>query len=72
MNLDDDVATELDRLRRETGMGLSEALNELARVGVGARRRSHHSTYRQQTASLGIRVDVSNVGEVLDLLDDAP
>lgn len=72
MTLDDDVAAELDRLRRETGMGLSEALNDLARVGVGARRRGCRSRFRQQTASVGLRVDVSNVGEVLDLLDDAP
>ncbi len=72
VTLDDDVAAAVDRLRRETGMGMSQALNELARAGVGARRRGGPSPFRQQTASLELRVDVSNVGDVLDLLDEAP
>lgn len=69
VTLDDDVAVEVERLRRESGMGLSEALNSLARVGVTARRRRTRGRFVQSTAKLGLRTDVSNIGEVLDLLD---
>lgn len=73
VTLDDDVAAEVERLRRESGMGLSEALNELARVGVGARRgRRTPETFHQQTAKVGLRVDVGNIGEVLETLDSEP
>ena len=33
VNLDDDVSAALDRLRRERGLGRSEAVNELVRSG---------------------------------------
>jgi hypothetical protein len=72
VTLDDDVAAEIDRLRRESGLGVSEALNALARVGVGARRRRTAERFVQPTAELGLLVDVTNVGDVLDLLDEAP
>ena len=72
VTLDDDVAAEVDRLRRESGLGLSQALNSLARVGVGARRRPAPRRFSQQTSDLGLLVDVANIGEVLDLLDEAP
>lgn len=68
LNLDDDVSAEVDRLRREQGLGLSEALNRLARAGIakpGGRRR-----YRNHAHDLGAKVDVINVAEVLDLLDE--
>ena len=70
--LDDDVAAEVERMRRESGLGLSEAINSLARAGVEARRRQVRSTFSQQTSALGLQVDVANVGDVLDLLDEAP
>ncbi len=38
VTLADDVAAELDRLRRERSIGVSEALNELARAGMVRRR----------------------------------
>jgi len=67
VSLDDDVAAAVDQLRRERQLGLSEAVNELIRVGLrGPRRRP---VFRQRTADLGLRVDVSNVAEALDLLD---
>lgn len=72
VTLDDDVVAEVERLRRESGMGLSEALNTLARVGVTARRRRTRGRFVQPTTKLGLRGDVSNVGEVLDLLDQNP
>ncbi len=62
--LDDDVVAAVDRVRRERGLGLSEALNELARRGMAAR--SAHSTFRQPTADLGVGIDVRNVAEALE------
>lgn len=69
INLDDDVASEVERLRRERGLGLSEAVNELARAGLGARRAPY--VYRQKTYDMGARVDLTNIAEVLELLDEA-
>jgi len=68
VTLDDDVAAAVERLRRERHFGLSEALNELARAGMT--RRPKRTAFRQQTHSLELRTDVSNVAEALELLDD--
>jgi hypothetical protein len=65
----EDVAAAIERLRKERDLGLSEAVNELIRAGltVDAPRRP----FRQATHDLGLKVDVSNVGRVVDLLDEA-
>ena len=70
VTLDDDVVAAIDRLRRERSLGLSAALNELARSGLAAKhgRRGRHP-FRQRTQTLGLRVDVSNVAEAIELLD---
>jgi hypothetical protein len=68
VTLDDDVAAAVQRLRDERHIGLSEAINDLARAGLAAapqRRRA----FKQRTADLGLRVDVSNVAEALERLD---
>lgn len=70
VTLHDDVAAEVERLRRERGIGPSEALNELARRGM--RVRENPQPYRHRSVALGLRIDVTNIGEVLDLLDDEP
>ena len=72
VTLDDDVAAEVERLRRESGMGLSEALNQLARTGLTARRRRSAKAFHQQTEKIGLRVNVDNIGDVLELLDAEP
>ena len=68
VTLADDVAAAVDALRRERGIGLSEALNDLARRGLvsggGAR-----GAYVHAPRDLGLRIDATNIGEVLDLLD---
>jgi Arc/MetJ family transcription regulator len=69
VDLDDDVLAAVEQLRREEGMGLSEAVNRLARAGL--RPRPVRSPFRQRTAALEFAVDVRNVGEVLDLLDES-
>ncbi len=67
----DDVAAEMERLRREEGLGPSEALNTLARRGLSLRD-AEPRPYVHRSADLGLRIDVSDVGAVLDLLDQGP
>ncbi|OGN81319.1 MAG: CopG family transcriptional regulator [Chloroflexi bacterium GWC2_73_18] len=67
VTLDDDVAAAVERLRRERGIGVSEALNRLARAGLTVRRGA--SPFRQRAAKLGLKVDVTNVAEALEQLD---
>ncbi|HEU4707190.1 MAG TPA: ribbon-helix-helix protein, CopG family [Solirubrobacterales bacterium] len=68
IDLADDVAAAVEKLRRERGLGLSEAVNDLVRAGLLPRER--RAPFRQKTYNLGLKVDVSNIGEVLDLLDE--
>lgn len=67
--IDSDVASEIERLRRE-GKGLSEALNLLARRGMTRAPSSKAVKYTHRTARIGLKVDVTNIADVLDLLDD--
>jgi metal-responsive CopG/Arc/MetJ family transcriptional regulator len=65
--LDDDVVAALDRLRREKGLGLSEALNELVRSGLHQREPRPRAPL--EASDLGLRIDVSNVAEALDFAE---
>lgn len=67
--LDDDVAAEVERLRREEGLGLSEAVNRLIRQGMA--RPPRRTGYEHHSVRVGLKVDVTNIGEVLDALDEA-
>jgi hypothetical protein len=67
VNLADDVSAGLERLRRERGVGLSEAVNDLVRAGLMAKRPA--PAFRQETHDLGIGIDVSNIGEAIETLD---
>lgn len=71
VELDDDTAQAVHELRREHGRGVSEAVNELIRRGLLAEPRAQRFVPR--TRSLGLRIDVSNVAEALEILegDDA-
>jgi hypothetical protein len=68
IRLDDDVAAAAQRLSHDEHIGLGEAVNRLARAG-SLHGRSIQRPFRQRTADLGLRVDVSNVAEALELLD---
>ncbi len=68
ISLDDDVAAAVDRLRRDRMVGLSEAVNILIRAGMTVR--PSRPVFRQRTARIGMRLDVTNVGEALEHLDD--
>ena len=68
INLDPDVAAAVDRLRRTEKLGLSEALNRLARAGLAQPGR--RTRFRQRTADMGdFLVDVTNVQEALDVAE---
>jgi hypothetical protein len=67
VTLDDDVVAAVERLRRERNIGLSDAINELIRAGLVEPRR--RTRFRQRTAELGLRIDVSNIAEALDVLE---
>jgi len=49
-------------------MGLSEAVNELARTGLVASKGPE--PYVQRTGRVGTKVDVTDIGAVVDLLDE--
>lgn len=68
--LADDVAAEVQRLRRERGVGVSAAVNELARRGM--RHESEPEAFEQETSPMGARIDVTNVADALELLEGPP
>lgn len=67
IRLDPEVAAAAERLRREHHIGLGEAVNELARAGLARPPRT--TRFRQRTASVGLKVDVTNIADALELLD---
>lgn len=67
ITLADDVAAGIEKLRRERDLGLSEAVNDLVRAGLT--REQSRSSFRQRTYDMGLKVDVANVGEVIELLE---
>jgi hypothetical protein len=68
INLDDDVATEVAKLRRLRGIEVSAAVNELARAGFKAR---SEYQYEHMSHDMGALVDLSDTDAVLELLDEA-
>ena len=67
-SLDPDAAAAVERLRRERGIGVSSAVNALARAGLVASK-GDAPTYRIEPAALGLQLDVDNVAETLEILD---
>lgn len=67
ITFDDDTRAAIERLRRERSVGLSEAVNELIRAGMGRRR--DRRPFEQRSRPLGLRIDVANVAEALEELD---
>ncbi len=64
---DDDTSRAIEKLRRDQGLSVSEAVDELIRRGLHPREAG--ARFAQPTRSLGLQIDVSNVAEALDLLD---
>jgi hypothetical protein len=67
VEFDNDTAEAVAALRRERGIGVSEAVNELIRRALLPR--PSHAPFRQATHRLGVRIDVSNVAEALETLE---
>jgi hypothetical protein len=68
ITFEDDVAAALERLRREHDAGISEVVNELIRAGLTARAQPRRP-FTQTTRSLGLKIDVTNVAEAIELLE---
>lgn len=68
IDLADDVVAAVERARRERGLGLSEAVNDLVRAGLEPQKRRR--PFRQKTYSMGsARIDYSNVAEAVEHLE---
>jgi ribosomal protein L13E len=67
IRLDPEVAAAAEKLRRERRIGLGEAVNELARAGLSREQKSRG--FRQRTANVGLRIDVTDIADTLNLLD---
>lgn len=69
MTLDEDIARAVAVLRREHGLGLSAALNALARRGLGVAGPGA-AAFEQRTSAMGVpRIPLDDIGAALDLLD---
>jgi hypothetical protein len=67
VEFDEDTARAVEALRRERGIGVSEAVNELIRRALLPR--PAPAAFQQRTRRLGLRIDVSNVAEALEVLE---
>jgi metal-responsive CopG/Arc/MetJ family transcriptional regulator len=68
VNLADDVARAVERLRRERAVGLSDAINELIRAGLV--KPEARARFRQKTHDMGTAIiDYSNVWEAIESAD---
>jgi hypothetical protein len=68
VNLDPDTAATVEALRRDKCLGLSKAVNELIRAGAVAKG-AERPRYVLKTFDMGLKIDVTNMGEVLEYLD---
>ncbi len=67
ITLEDDVAAAVERLRRERGAGISDVVNQLVRAGLATR--DNPKPYVHRSTRLGLKIDVDDIAEVLDVLD---
>lgn len=67
VEFDDDAARAVAELRRERGVGVSEAVNELIRRAMLPRPPS--IAFTQRTRRLGLKIDVSDVAGALEVLE---
>jgi hypothetical protein len=67
VEFDDDAARAIEQLRRDEGVGVSEAVNRLIRRGLLPRRDG--GPFRQPVRALGLTLDVSNVADAVDVLE---
>ena len=69
MTLDDDVARVVEQVRRERGVGISAALNEVVRRGA-AQKQPERPRFVQSVGSLGDQlIPVDDVAGALELAE---
>lgn len=66
--LDPDVEAEVERMRRQEGLGLSEAVNALARRGLVPTARE--APFEFNPPPLRGLIDLTNISEVLEMIED--
>lgn len=67
VNLDPDVAAAVEGIREAEDLGMSEAINALIRRALVSR--PQRTPFVQRTYDLGLRIDIDNIAEALELLD---
>jgi hypothetical protein len=67
IDLAKDVAAAVEEMRRDRGIGLSAAVDELARGGLP--KSVLPGEFCQRTYALGLQIDVVNVAEALETCD---
>ncbi|MDZ7732283.1 MAG: CopG family transcriptional regulator [Acidimicrobiia bacterium] len=67
VEFDEDTSRAVEQLRRDEGLGVSEAVNQLIRRGLLPR--EPREPFEQPTRTLGLKIDVSNVAEALEVLE---
>ena len=67
IELEPDTAEAVRALRQEKGRGVSQAVNELIRRGMLAE--SDRKPFVARSQRLGLRIDVSNVADAIDVLE---
>lgn len=67
VRLDPEVAAAVERMRAQRHIGLGEAVNELARAGLSHKKQT--TRFKQRTADVGLKGDVTDIADTLELLD---
>jgi hypothetical protein len=65
--LADDVAAAIEKTRRERGLGLSEAVNDLVRAGLVQQEAG--APIEVPAYDMGIGIDVSDIGEAIEQIE---
>ncbi|MFN2485871.1 MAG: CopG family transcriptional regulator [Acidimicrobiia bacterium] len=68
ITFDKDVGAAVEQLQRQKGLGVSEAVNRLIRVGLLTSEQPP-AAFVQTTSPMAARIDITNVAEVLDYLE---
>ena len=67
VRLDPEVAAAAEQLRQQRQISLGEAVNVLAKAGLA--RGEKPTPHEQRTAKVGVKIDVTDVTQALELLD---
>lgn len=67
VTLEKDVAAAVERVRREGGLGLSEAVNDLIRKGLLYQR--PRKRFVQKSQPMGALIDLTDVGGTIEYLE---